>query len=244
MFGRAEWLLTARRPFRTFRWKQFVWQGGRFVRMHGAVVVVAFVTLPFAPALADPLPGGTFEPYVAASPGPAYEAVTTGRLNADATVDVAATATVDVAATAPGQLYVFPGNGAGGLGSPTVYPLVGYTARSVAAGDINGDGRDDLAVTTRSQVELFTQTATGTLTNAGALTVEAEKVRIADVTSDGRADVVVVGWDRDAVSVYPQATSGTLGPQTNYNVPLSGYNDLEVADVNGDGRNDIVAMSA
>lgn len=50
---------------------------------------------------------------------------------------------VDVAATAPGRLYVFPGNGTGGLGAATTYPLVGYTARSVATGDINGDGRAD-----------------------------------------------------------------------------------------------------
>ena len=199
------------------------------------VALVALVAVPAASVQADPLPGGTFEPYSAFTPGPDYEAVTTGHLDAGSTVDVAA--------TTPGQLLVFAGDGTGGLAAPVVHRLVGFTARSVAAGDVNGDGRDDLAVTTRSQVELFTQTANGTMASAGVLAVEAEKVRVADVTSDGRADVVVLGWDRDAVSVYAQTPGGTLAAPTSYNVPLSGYNDLEVADVDGDGDNDIVAMS-
>lgn len=121
-------------------------------------------------------------------------------------------------------------------------PLSGYWTRGIASGDVNGDGRDDVAVTMQAQFDLFTQMATGTLAAAG-LSLWRPKARIADVTSDGRADVVVIGWDSDAVSVYAQTAAGTLSGPTNYNVPLSGYNDLEVADVDGDGDNDIVAMS-
>lgn len=96
-------------------------------------------------------------------------------------------------------------------------------------------------MTTQARVELFTQTAAGSLAGAGVLTVEAEKVRIADVKSDGRADIVVMGWDRGAVSVYAQTSTSTLAAPTSYTVSLSGYNDLEGADVDRDG--DIVAMS-
>lgn len=103
-------------------------------------------------------------------------------------------------------------------------PLSGYWTRGIASGDVNGDGRDDVAVTMQAQFDLFTQMATGTLAAAG-LSLWRPKARIADVTSDGRADVVVIGWDSDAVSVYAQTAAGTLSGPTNYNVPLSGYND-------------------
>lgn len=64
------------------------------------------------------------------------------------------------------------------------------------------------------------------------------------MTSAGRADVVVIGWDRDAVSVYTRTSAGTLAGPTSYEVPLGGHDDLEVADVNGDGLGEvIVAMS-
>lgn len=199
------------------------------------VPVLALATLPLATAHADPLSNGTFDPWVAYGAGPDHQAVASADLTGDGFVDVAS--------VSPRELRVFPGDGTGVLGSPSTYPLWGYLARSVAAGDVNGDGLADVAVASQGQVELFAQTDGGGLTGVGHLTVEAEKVRIADVTSDGLADVVVIGWDRDAVSVYAQTTTGTLSGPTNYNVPLSGYNDLEVADVDGDGDNDIVAMS-
>lgn len=216
---------------------------GTFVRWR-AVSVMALVIVTIAPmarAGADPASNRTFDTYVASPPmgvDDTQSAVAVADLTGDGVADIATAG----AWTRGGRLRIFPGLGDGTFGSPDVHPLL-RGSNSVAAGDLNGDGRIDLAATAGSQVELFLQTPTGAMTPAGILQLEADKARIADLTGDGRADLVVLGWDTDAVVVYPQSPGGALGAPVTYVVPLGGFNDLEVADLNGDGRTDVVAMS-
>jgi hypothetical protein len=182
------------------------------------------------------LPGGTFDPYKEIAPG--ASAVAVADLNGDGIPDVASAG----GRTAGGIVNIFPGHGDGTLGPPESHNVKNGSL-SVAAGDLNGDGRADLAVAAQDQVELFDQTPAGTMAPGGILVVQADKVKIADVTGDGRPDLVVIGWDRQALNVYAQTPAGTLAAPSVYGVPLGGYNDLEVGDVNGDGRTDVVAMS-
>src|SRR5690349_1715957 len=95
---------------------------------------------------------------------------------------------------------------------------------AIAVGDVTGDGRDDIVVTTgydfdpTNDFHLFViaQTATGGLAapvsyaTRGSYTQRPGSVGIGDVNGDERADVVV-GLDRYGIEVFPQQADGTLG---------------------------------
>ena len=117
---------------------------------------------------------------------------------------------------------------AGGL-TPAIEELATYETTlertfptDVIAGDLNGDGRTDLALTdTRSHyLEILAYRPTSQLERALYFTVFEEKGfareeasgiepregLIADVTGDGRADLVLLCHDR--VLLYPQDSGG------------------------------------
>ncbi|MGY0485661.1 FG-GAP and VCBS repeat-containing protein [Streptomyces sp. WG-D5] len=126
--------------------------------------------------------------------------------------------------------------------------------RSLAAGDFDGDGVEDLAVgASGATVHVYKGGLTKSGTAGGRYTVkpnimsggEAGPISLyaGDVNGDGRSDLVVNGYE----------TTGDYGWNTNYYVPgsasgltMSGAKQLKrgvitgVGDVNGDGFGDIV----
>lgn len=91
---------------------------------------------------------GTFQPEVAHSIGGYAGGVAVGDVNGDGEPDVVVAEECYGSACIPG-VGLFLGNGDGTLQPLAVYdfPRSGKTARSVALGDFNGDGKLDLAVT-------------------------------------------------------------------------------------------------
>jgi hypothetical protein len=125
----------------------------------------------------------------------------------------------------------------------------------VAVGDLDGDGRADVVVTSggnspgRVSVDVFYQTSDGRLgasTPIDSYEVPAA-VRIADVNGDSRSDLVVAhpGWY--VFGIYLQQANGTLAAeqlfQTTYGNGL-GAQEMAVGDVNRDGRVDLVIAGA
>jgi hypothetical protein len=98
---------------------------------------------------------------------------------------------------------------------------------AITIGDVTGDGRSDIVVTTGYSNDplndfhlvVLAQGANGTLlppvlyATAGSYTARPGSVAIGDIDGDGRADVVV-GLDRYGVQVFPQQADGTLGTPT------------------------------
>jgi hypothetical protein len=145
------------------------------------------------------------------------------------------------------------GNGDGTFQASGTY-LAGTSPFSVAAADVNGDGRPDILVSDRSSntvavlLNNSAPPATGTFKAAKNFTagVQPLAVAVADVNGDGNPDLVVgtaTGMG-GIVSVLLGKGNGTFQAAQNFSVDAAGAPyGVAVADVNGDGRLDIISAN-
>ena len=134
--------------------------------------------------------------------------------------------------------------------APQAYDLGGARGESVVAGDFNGDGRTDVALSTFSRsdpstsykVFVFYQAADGSLpravsfdTEAGAGYGDVMVLAAGDLDGDGRTDLVL--RMRDGINVFMQR-NGTFADRTYTELPYASRVDL--ADLDGDGKADMV----
>ena len=127
---------------------------------------------------------------------------------------------------------------------------------SVAMGDVNGDGRPDLAVAndcSNSVSVLLNTTAPGAATPSFAAKTDFPtgsvpySVAMGDVNGDGKPDLAVANYDSNSVSVLLNTTAPgrprpALPPRADF---ATGSNPHSVAlgDVNGDGRPDLAVAN-
>lgn len=133
----------------------------------------------------------------------------------------------------------------GTFGNPKYYSLGGSPIRAVATGDVNGDARTDIVVSSLfdSTIGVFYQDASGDLGPmqeiAAGDTVQA--IDVTDVNGDGAHDIVVrTGY---GFGVCSQQPDGTLSSLQTYSAPISGYfnpESITTGDINTDGRVDLV----
>ncbi len=134
---------------------------------------------------------------------------------------------------------------------------VGATPTSVAIGDLNGDGRPDLAATNffgNNVSVLLNITAPGAVSasfmaaqNVG-LGASPQMVALDDFNGDGRLDLAVVNFGPDAISVRLNstaagATSASFAGSQSFDVGSS-PRSLAVGDFNGDGRPDLAVANS
>ena len=169
----------------------------------------------------------------------------------------------DAIAISAGRLMVLPGTGGGNFGAEQSYalPAVAGQPSNLAVGDINADGRGDIVITMQRQSAAtggafaYIANTDGTLktpvqidsaTNLGALAV-------ADLTGDGRADIVIGGNDGqfytsgnvlNGVRVYRSNADGSFTASAT--ITQAGaviYPSVAIADMNKDGKADLVFAS-
>lgn len=132
------------------------------------------------------------------------------------------------------------------FGRPTRVTLARSSAANVAIGDANGDGRQDLAVTSiqpdgTHQLSLFLQKDDGTLAAPATAALPFNAIAVypvafADLDADGLAEVVV-GDPNDGLIVARPGTGGGLSLLTR---PTGrGCMFLATGDIDGDGNVDI-----
>ena len=128
--------------------------------------------------------------------------------------------------------------------APATYKLPpGMGWRELTSGDLDGDGRPDIAASAGGALHvLFTQPGGGLAAPLKLVAGKtAHQVGIADFDGDGRGDLVTTtsdGVPDNGFALFLNQGSRKFGSAVR--IPAGGYNGFDVADVNRDGRPDLV----
>src|SRR5919109_143231 len=127
---------------------------------------------------------------------------------------------------------------------PKVYRIHSYSyPRAIAVGDLNGDGKRDIAVTSLSAVTVSLNNGGARFTERAYSTgSEPVAVAIADVSGDHRPDLVTADSGARGVSVLLNAGTGTFRRRVAYATARRPFS-VGVADVNGDGALDLATAN-
>ena len=151
---------------------------------------------------------------------------------------------------------VVPGNGTGGFGPATNYPVgtVHPNPISLALGDFNRDGKVDLVVVTDfpGKVLIFLGNGAGSFSAGTNLSLAGRlaSVAVGDFNRDGKLDLAVssvAGVNQDTVTILLGngsggfAVAGTFGST---NAGLNGPHSITVGDFNNDGKLDLAAANS
>jgi hypothetical protein len=180
---------------------------------------------------------GHFQPLETITTGSWPENVAIGDVTGDGRNDVLLSTTFYFDEENDYKLFVYAQRADGTLAPGVKYDtLLGYTGQAgIAVLDATGDGRSDVALTTESGVQLFAQSADGTLADQGVLagSPEAGSVIATDVDSDGDTDLLTAGGS--GVIALAQGPAGVFTPAV---VTAQPAGTVRAGDLNGDGRVD------
>jgi hypothetical protein len=187
------------------------------------------------------------------TPVQSLTSLTVGDFNGDGRPDVAVTDSSNVVSVAIDTTA--PGGTTPTFASAAQFPVGQYPIAAVA-GDVNGDGRQDLVVvnTDANSVSVLLGTtlpgsATPTFAPELELPVGGAPVTpvLADVDGDGRPDIVVPNQTSGGVSILVNTTPAgstlaSFAPVVGLALTGGGVN-VAVGDLNGDGKPDVLAAS-
>lgn len=188
-------------------------------------------------------------------------AATTSSPTSVASGDVDADGDLDIVCASAGsnRVSVFLQTSPGNFPSAPSYSIGGAgitpSPSSIALGDVDGDGRLDIAVAslTASHVSLFLQTSVGTFASTPDVVLAStngpvgpRQVKLADVDGDGGLDVLSVD-SNDELSIFLRdRISGTFPSQAisiDGGGVLSGPRQVATGDFDGDGTVDVAVTN-
>src|SRR5262249_42858225 len=186
---------------------------------------------------------GTFQGAVNFGAGTNTVSVAVGDFNGDGVQDLAVANVVTLPNSFDSSVSVLLGNGDGTFQSAVNFGA-GRAPVSVAVGDFNGDGVQDLAVANAvsNDVSVLLGNGDGTFQSAvnfgaGTNTVS---VAVADFNGDGVQDLAVANGSSFMVSGMLGKGDGTVQASRNYRIEgFEGSQSVAVGDFNGDGVQDL-----
>jgi hypothetical protein len=118
----------------------------------------------------------------------------------------------------PKELVVLYNLGTNGWSEPKHWPVDDgqLTQNALAAGDLNGDGLNDLVLLGDTQLYVFTQKPDHTFGDPEKLPYSGsvKAVQVLDIDGDGRQDLLLVNWESPTPFRFRLQTSeGKLGPE-------------------------------
>ena len=210
----------------------------------GASATKTFTLTVTTPATCNPVRFAATN--IAAGVHPAGVAV--GDFNGDGKQDLAVAN--DGYVPNPSNVSILLGNGAGNFSAPTNFG-VGIQPTSVAVGDFNGDGKQDLAVVNNgaafnnpSNVSILLGNGAGNFSAATNFDVGRvpQSVAVGDFNGDGKQDLAVANSVSSNVSILLGNGAGTFGGNNTFSVGTGPFS-VAVGDFNGDGKQDLAVAN-
>ena len=207
---------------------------------------------------------GTFQPAVAYNTGaPSSKSLVVADANGDGKLDVLVVARCTTSNSCSNSvLSVLLGNGDGTFQTAVTYVSAGASPEGIAAADVNGDGKLDVAIANQcasnsdcssGTVSLFLGNGDGTFQNSVDLSsgaVYTDGIAIGDVNGDGHADLLVANRCNNSsnctngtVGVLLGNGDGTFQTATQYASGGQDAQSLVLADLNADGKLDVVVTN-